>query len=84
MSVAASMPSTLAVNSRRSLSLTVTSLASRTTCALVRIRPSALMMKPEPWPRNGIDGLCAAALPEARHAAEELEERVVLHPGGRP
>ena len=79
MSVAGSAPSTLAENSRRSLSLTVTSLASRTTCALVRISPSLLMMKPEPWPRNGTDGRGAAlALLKARHAAEELEERVVL------
>ena len=62
MSVAVSTPSTLAVNSRRSLSLTVTSFASRTTCALVRIRPSELMMKPEPMPLNGIAVFCAAAL----------------------
>lgn len=48
-----SEPNTLATNSRRSVSSTVTSLASRTTWALVRIRPSALMMKPEPWPREG-------------------------------
>ena len=55
-SVTGSLPSTLAEYSLRSLSLTVTSLASRTTCALVRISPSALMMKPEPWPRKGCDG----------------------------
>ncbi len=35
MSVRLSEPTTLAVNSRRSVSLTVTSLASSTTCALV-------------------------------------------------
>ena len=53
-SVAGSLPSTLAANSRRSVSFTVTCLASRTTWALVSTRPSALTMKPEPWPRTGI------------------------------
>ena len=53
MSVLVSTPITLAVNSRRSVSLTVTSVAPFTTCALVRITPSALMMKPEPSPRTG-------------------------------
>ena len=82
MSVAVSMPSTLAVYSRRSLSLTVTSFASRTTCALVRIRPSELMMKPEPMPLNGVDGFWRPRCPPlAGDAAEELEERIVLHAG---
>ena len=53
MSVFGSMPSTLALNSRRSVSLTVTVLAPLTTCALVMIKPSALMMKPDPRPRTG-------------------------------
>ena len=52
-SVLSSRPSTLALNSRRSVSFTVTSWAPRTTCALVRIKPSALTMKPEPWPCMG-------------------------------
>ena len=52
-SVLASWPSTLARNSRRSVSLTVTSSAPRTTWALVRITPSGLTMKPEPCPRVG-------------------------------
>jgi hypothetical protein len=57
MSVAVSLPSTRASNSRRSASLTVTRLASRTTCALVSTSPSLETMNPEPWPRNG-DGPC--------------------------
>ncbi|MDT4853307.1 hypothetical protein FQZ97_875680 [compost metagenome] len=52
-SVCGSEPSTLALNSRRSVSFTVTSLASCTTCALVRMMPSLLTMKPEPSPRIG-------------------------------
>ena len=47
-SVFGSLPSTLARNSRRSVSLTITSCASRTTWALVRITPSSLTMKPDP------------------------------------
>jgi hypothetical protein len=57
MSVLGSVPSTLALNSRRSVSLTTTSVASFTTCALVRMTPSAPTMKPEPMRRA-----CAAAL----------------------
>ena len=53
MSVVLSLPSTFAVNSRLSVSLTVTSSASATTCALVRMTPSGLTMKPEPTPRVG-------------------------------
>ena len=53
-SVLGSAPSTLAKNSRRSVSFTITSRASRTTCALVRMMPSALTMKPEPCPRVGV------------------------------
>ena len=60
-SVLSSWPSTLALNSRRSVNLTVTSSAPRTTWALVRIRPSALTMKPEPWPRIGAS--CAPPRP---------------------
>src|SRR6266481_931927 len=48
-----STPTTLAVYSRRSVRRTVTSLAPLTTCALVMITPSALMMNPEPSPRIG-------------------------------
>ena len=51
-SVSLSEPSTLARNSRLSVSLTVTSLALATTCALVRMRPSLLTMNPEPMPRT--------------------------------
>ena len=50
ISVCGSLPSTLALNSRRSVSLTVTSVALSTTWAFVRIRPSGLTMKPEPSP----------------------------------
>ena len=53
ISVAASLPSTLAVYSRRSAMRTVTDCASFTTWALVSTRPSADTMKPEPWPRKG-------------------------------
>ncbi|VWB81404.1 hypothetical protein BME24068_03861 [Burkholderia metallica] len=49
-SLCESTASTVALNSRRSVSRTVTSLASATTCAEVRISPSALTMKPEPLP----------------------------------
>ena len=52
-SVAGSEPSTFARNSRRSVSFTVTSFASRTTCAFVRMTPSGSTMKPEPRPRTG-------------------------------
>ena len=45
--------STLALNSRLSTSLTVTSLLPATTCALVRIMPSGLTMNPEPMPCIG-------------------------------
>src|SRR5882762_448307 len=48
-----STPRTLAVYSRRSVRRTVTSLAPLTTCALVIITPSGLMMNPEPSPRIG-------------------------------
>ena len=48
-----STPTTLAVYSRRSVRRTVTSLAPLTTCALVMITPSGLMMNPEPSPRIG-------------------------------
>ncbi|EXI69984.1 MAG: hypothetical protein AW07_04202 [Candidatus Accumulibacter sp. SK-11] len=52
-SLAVSRPSTLALNSRLSLSLTMTSSAPSTTWALVRIVPSGLTMKPDPRPRAG-------------------------------
>src|ERR1700730_12245688 len=48
-----STPTTLAVNSRRSVRRTVTSLAPWTTCALVMMTPSGRMMNPEPSPRIG-------------------------------
>ena len=58
-SVCGSAPSTLARNSRRSVSLTVTSSAFLTTWALVSTTPSGLTMKPEPWPRTGTSrGTC--------------------------
>ncbi len=53
ISVFGSCPSTLARNSRRSVSFTVTVLALCTTCAFVRMMPSGLMMKPEPSARIG-------------------------------
>ncbi len=53
MSVLGSEPSTLARNSRRSVSFTVTVLAPLTTWALVSMTPSGLTMKPEPSPRIG-------------------------------
>ena len=84
MSVAVSMPSTLALNSRRSLSLTVTSFASRTTCALVRIRPSELMMKPEPMPLNGVDGLWRPCWPRPGTPLKNLKNGSSSMPGGRP
>src|SRR5512145_36285 len=52
-----SRPTTFAVYSRLSVSLTVTTDAPSTTCALVRIVPSVLTMKPEPWPRDGACGI---------------------------
>ena len=79
MSVTGSLPSTCAAYSRRSLSLTVTCLASRTTWALVSTRPSGLMTKPETLAaerlRAGVHLLRQA---QARDAAEEAEERVVV------
>src|SRR6185437_5082150 len=53
MSVVLSTPSTLAVNSRLSVSLTLTLSAPSTTCALVSTMPLGSMMKPEPTPRVG-------------------------------
>src|ERR1700738_1887160 len=53
MSDFGSTPTTLAVNSRRSVRRTVTSLAPWTTCALVMMTPSGRMMNPEPSPRIG-------------------------------
>ena len=70
-------PSTLALNSRRSVSLTVTSLASRTTCALVRMMPSALMMKPEPCAAHRQLRGCRACGRWPLEALEEFEEGVV-------
>ncbi len=53
-SVCLSWPITLALNSRLSVSFTITSSASAMTCALVRTMPSGLTMKPEPRPCVGI------------------------------
>ena len=50
-SVRLSAPTSLAGNSRRSVRRTVISSASPTTCALVRMYPSLVTMKPEPMPR---------------------------------
>ncbi len=52
MSVRRSAPTTRAENSRPSVSVTTTSSAPSTTCALVMMKPSALRMKPEPTPRG--------------------------------
>src|SRR4030088_1878461 len=46
-------PTALAVNSRRSVRRTVTSLAPWTTCALVMMTPSGRTINPEPSPRIG-------------------------------
>ena len=70
-SVTLSLPSTLALNSRWSVSFTVTSSASATTWALVRIMPSAPTMKPDPMPRDRLSGLGPVGASESRHAAEE-------------
>ncbi|KGD28562.1 protease Do domain protein [Burkholderia pseudomallei] len=64
-----SAPTTFALYSRLSVSFTVTTFAPSITCALVRIYPSALMMKPEPrlvlgwssgcgWRPPPIPGIC--------------------------
>ncbi len=74
MSLVLSEPSTFALNSRWSESFTVTSFAFSTTCALVRITPSVLMMKPEPCARTGT----VPPLRPARHVAEEEAERIVV------
>ena len=59
MSVVLSLPRTLAVNSRLSVSVTTTVSAPSTTCALVSTMPSGLTMKPEPRPRDGpSSGIC--------------------------
>ncbi len=77
-SLCGSTASTVALNSRRSVSRTVTSVASSTTCAEVRIRPSALTMKPEPLPDTargavsgaGVCGPCAGGgAPRRKNAA---------------
>jgi hypothetical protein len=78
MSVVGSLPRTLALYSRRSLSLTVTSFASRTTCALVSTRPSALMMKPEPMPLKGICGLCRPRCWKPGMPRKNLKNGIVL------
>ena len=51
-SVRRSRPTTLALNSRLSVSVTMTSSASSTTWALVITKPSAPITKPEPRPRR--------------------------------
>src|SRR5438067_557309 len=56
-SVSRSTPATLPLNSRRSESLTFTSSAPSTTCALVSTTPSAWTMKPEPMPCSGMRGI---------------------------
>jgi len=47
-----SVPMILALNSRLSVRVTMTSSAPSTTCALVMTKPSAVRMKPEPTPRG--------------------------------
>ena len=51
-SVRLSKPTMRALSSRLSVSVTTTSSAPSTTCALVMMKPSALKMKPEPIPRG--------------------------------
>ncbi len=51
-SVRLSLPTILALNSRLSVSVTMTSSAPSTTWALVITKPSAVRMKPEPTPRG--------------------------------
>ena len=70
----------LALNSRLSVSVTMTSSAPSTTCALVITKPSALRMKPEPTPRccgsssppRGPRARVGAAGQRDAEAAEEL------------
>ncbi len=59
-SVRVSAPITFALNSRLSVILTVSSEASATTCAFVRMYPSGVMMNPEPCPWRGIG--CASGI----------------------
>ncbi len=58
-----SLPITLAVNSRLSVSRTVTVSPASTTWALVRMNPSALMMKPEPSDRDSRSWGCWGCWP---------------------
>ena len=51
-SVTSSAPSTVPSKRRPSLRVTVTRSAPFTTWALVRMSPSGVMMKPDPWPRS--------------------------------
>jgi len=76
MSVFASRPRICARNSRRSVSFTITSPALATTCALVRIRPSELMMTPEPSPRTGTCMVRAGSPELLLEAAQEELHRV--------
>jgi hypothetical protein len=62
-SVRLSAPMMRALNSRLSVSVTMTSSAPSTTCALVMMKPSALRMKPEPTPR-----CCGSSSPPPRGA----------------
>ena len=70
MSVAGSVPTTWALNSRLSSSWTVTLSASATTWLFVRMKPSGETTKPEPVPLSG-----------ARPLLLELPEEVLESPG---
>ena len=63
ISVRSSLPKTLALNWRLSVSLTVTSSAPSTTWALVITTPSAERIKPEPLPRGSRRPLSSSAPP---------------------
>ena len=52
----------LALSSRLSVKVTITSSAPSTTCALVMMKPSAVSTKPEPTPRGTSRSSCGALL----------------------
>ena len=56
-SVLKSIPITFALNSRLSLSFTITSSASLTTCAFVNIKPSVVTINPDPVADTCLSGV---------------------------
>ena len=68
----------LALNSRLSVSVTSTSSAPSTTWALVRTKPSALRMKPEPTPRG-----CGSPSGRGRRGAGPAAPATECRSGGR-